>query len=174
MGLRYKYRQANKIINGLDDESLARTRAIGQEIQNAEKQLSHKGEKLFLKCKLECQGLCCRNIHSDSIISHYDLLFIMVMNPEISGMIATCLEKENLFYPSDCIFLKNGSGPCIFPSDSMPEICITAFCNYEKTIEKEINILKRKFIKLSWFIWSRKPRALKNKLMKGFRTSCVK
>ncbi len=163
MGLKYKFKRANRIIDTFHPAELARAREIGEEIQNAEKRLSGKGEKLFLECKTQCQGLCCRNIRPDEIISLYDLLFILVMNPELNGPIAECVEKETLFFASNCIFLKDGQGPCIFPSDSMPEICITAFCHYEKLIEKEINYLKRKFIKLTWFICLRKPWSLKNK-----------
>ncbi len=169
MGLKYKFNQAQKIINDLDDEALRIARGFGKEIQKAEKKLSQKGEKLFLKCKTECQGLCCLNLYPDSIISHYDFLFILVMNPDMNAAISKCLERENLFFATDCIFLKDGKGPCIFPPDSMPEICITAFCNYERSIEKEINFLKRKFTKLSRFIWLRKPRALKNKVIRHFK-----
>ncbi len=169
MGLKYKFNQAKKILNDLDPETLRNIRGIGKEIQKAEEKLTLKGERLFLKCKTECQGLCCRNLYPDSIISLYDFLFILVMNPKIDAAISKCLEKENIFYASDCMFLKDGQGPCIFPPDSMPEICITTFCNYERSIEKEINFLKRKFMKLNWFLWLRKPRVLKNKVIRCFK-----
>jgi len=169
MGLKYKFNKAQKILNALDHLTLKNARRIGKEIQKAEEKLTLKGEKLFLKCKTECQGICCRNLHADDIISHYDFLFILVMNPKISVAISQCLERDTIIYASDCIFLKNGKGPCIFPPDLMPEICITAFCSYERSIQKEINFLKRKFMKLSQFILLRKPRALKNKVIRRFK-----
>jgi hypothetical protein len=43
---------------------------------------------------------------------------------------AICLEYENRLLASDCIFLSNGKGPCIFPPAVRPEVCITTFCNY--------------------------------------------
>ncbi len=169
MGLKYKFNQAKKILNALDPEALRNIRGLGHAIQKAEEKLTKKGEKLFLKCKTECHGLCCRNLQPDSIISLYDFLFILVMNPETDAAISKCLENENLLYTSDCIFLKDGKGPCIFPTDSMPEICITSFCSYERSIEKEINFIKRKFMKLSQFILLRKLRALKSKVIRCFK-----
>ncbi|MDM8542552.1 hypothetical protein QUF75_15890 [Desulfococcaceae bacterium HSG7] len=169
MGLKYKFNQAKKILNALDPEALMNIRKIGRDIQRAEEKLTQKGKKLFLKCKTECHGLCCRNLQPDSIISLYDFLFILLMNPELHTAIAKCLENENIFYTSDCIFLKDGKGPCIFPPDSMPEICITSFCGYEYSIEKEINHLKRKFIKFIWLIFLHKQGMLKNKVVRWFK-----
>ncbi len=139
MGLRFKFNQARKILNDIDPEILKGAREIGKEIRKAEEKLTLKGKRLFFKCKTECQGLCCRNLHPDSIISLHDFLFILMMNPKMDASISKCLEKENIFYTSDCIFLKDSKGPCIFPPDSMPEICIASFCSYERSIEKEIN-----------------------------------
>jgi len=169
MGLKYKFNQAKKILNALGPEALMNIRRIGRNIQKAEEKLAQKGKKLFLRCKTECHGICCRNLQPDSIISLYDFLFILLMNPELHTAISKCLENENIFYTSDCIFLKDGKGPCIFPPDSMPEICITSFCSYERSIEREINVIKRKFMKLSWFLWLRKLLSLKNRMTKRFK-----
>jgi len=171
MGLRYTLNQAKKLLSVSDPETLRDIRKVARKIQKAEEKLNARGEKLFIKCKTECHGLCCRNLYPDAIISLYDFLFILVLRPETDAAISKCLENENIFYASDCVFLKGGQGPCIFPPNLMPEICITSFCMYEQSVQKEINYIKRQFITLSWFIWLRKPRTLRNKVIKFLRAS---
>jgi hypothetical protein len=59
----------------------------------------------------------------------------------LDDQMAACLKKEPALYISDCIFLKNGTGPCIFPHSVMPEMCITTFCFDETPAKKEIKLL---------------------------------
>jgi hypothetical protein len=46
-----------------------------------------------------------------------------------------CLARES-FFPSDCIFLENGTGPCLFPDSLRPERCIISFCGVEPSVRK--------------------------------------
>ena len=63
-------------------------------------------------------------------------------------------------YSADCIFLQNGTGPCMFPEGVRPEVCVTTFCGNHRYVRKEISRLKRKFFKLDAFIRLRRPHRL--------------
>jgi hypothetical protein len=97
-----------------------------------------------------CQGLCCRNIRPADIVTEWDLVYILALAPQIETAIAACLSNEN-FFPSDCIFLANGVGPCLFPDDLRPERCIISFCRVEPSIEKEIGLVMGGFSRLIRF-----------------------
>jgi hypothetical protein len=160
MGLNYSFKKAGKIINQLSPGDLITVEKICQEIQAAEDALNRKAEENLVKCLKKCEGLCCRNIRLDEIISLYDFIYLLTVQNSMRAKISKCLENEDLFYPADCIFLSDGKGPCIFPSNTRAAVCITTFCSNEAPIKREIRCVKRKFIKLNWFILTRKPRAL--------------
>ncbi len=168
MGINYKFRKAEEIIRESDPDDLKKLRGICQEIQIAEEDLLLASEELMEKCRDGCEGLCCRNIHLDDIITLSDFVYILIVESQIKEKARKCLKKESLF-SSDCIFLKNGKGPCLFPVNSRPEKCIVTFCADETPIRKEIRRLASNFDKLSRFILLRKPRVLKKMLLKMIR-----
>lgn len=156
MSLNHQFKQAKKIIRGLNSDNLKSLQKICCEIQAAEIRLQKKSRNLMTRCIQKCRGICCKNVQSDLIISHWDFVFILTMKPSLENQMLTCLEKEQPFFSSDCIFLNNGEGPCIFPDDARPEVCIVTFCDDTSKIKKEISQVKRKFFKLTWFVLLRK------------------
>jgi len=160
MGLNYNFKKAGKIISQLSPDDLITLEKICREIQAAENALIRKAEENLVNCLEKCEGLCCRNILPYEIISIYDFIYILTVQNSMHTEISRCLENEDTFFPADCIFLADGKGPCIFPPNARAAICITTFCNNEAPIKREIQCVKRKFVKLNWFILTRKPRAL--------------
>jgi hypothetical protein len=156
MSLNYQFRQAQKIIRGLNFEDTKSLKEICCEIQAAEIKLQKKSENLMTRCLEKCGGICCKNVQSDLIISHWDFVFILTLKPFLENDMLKCLKNEQPFFSSDCLFLKDGAGPCIFPNDARPEVCIVTFCDDTSPIKKEIVSVKRKFFKLTWFILWRK------------------
>jgi len=174
MGLTYSFKKAGKIITQLSPGDLKTLEKICQEIQTAEKALIRKAEENLVRCLKKCEGLCCRNIRLDEIISLYDFIYLLTVQNSLRSIISKCLENEDPLYPADCIFLADGKGPCIFPSNARAAICITTFCNNEAPIKREIRCVKRKFMKLNWFILTRKPRALIHSWLGSKRITRVK
>ena len=165
MGLKYKFKKAQGIIERSGNKDLIAIQGICEEIQRSQNKLLEEAKDVLKYCKDRCRGLCCRNIYPDEIITLEDFVYILTMESSMREEISECLKKETLF-SSSCIFLKRGEGPCIFPSDLRPEKCITSFCGGDTTIKKEINMVGSKFSKLIRFILLRKPRALKDFLLK--------
>jgi len=165
MGLKYKFKKAQEIIERTCNQDLVALKGICEEIQKVQNNLLEEAKDVLKYCKDRCRGLCCRNIYPDEIITLEDFVYILTMESSMREEISECLKKETLF-SSSCIFLKGGEGPCIFPSDLRPEKCITSFCGGDTTIKKEINMVGSKFSKLIRFILLRKPRALKDFLLK--------
>jgi hypothetical protein len=164
MGLKYNFKKAQGIIEGSGDKDLIAIKGICKEIQIAQNKLLEEGKDVLKYCD-RCRGLCCRNIYPDEIITLADFVYILAMESALREKISECLKKETLF-SSNCIFLKGGEGPCVFPSDLRPEKCITSFCGGDITIKKEINRVGSKFNKLIRFILLRKPRTFKDFLFK--------
>ncbi|WP_319524733.1 hypothetical protein [uncultured Desulfosarcina sp.] len=150
MGLDYSFRSAKKKIDRLDADERARLLEICEEIRHAEQALSEKAVPILQACVDRCQGLCCRNIRPADIVTEWDLVYILAMAPQLEPAIAACLSRED-FFPTDCIFLANGVGPCLFPDDLRPERCIISFCRVEPTIEKEIGRVMGGFSRLIRF-----------------------
>jgi hypothetical protein len=80
---------------------------------------------------------------------------------------AAGLGRES-FFASDCLFLKNGLGPCLFPEGLRPERCVTSFCRVEPSIEKEIGRVMGEFSRLVRFFWFRPFRRLGKGAMRVF------
>ncbi len=152
MSLKYQFTQAQKIISRLNSQDAKSLQKICRDIQAAEIKLQEKSKDLMTRCIKQCGGICCKNVQLDLIISHWDFVFILSLKPSLVNDMLTCLEKEQPFFSSDCIFLKDGAGPCIFPDDTRPEVCIVTFCDDISPVKKEIVSVKRKFFKLTWFI----------------------
>ncbi|MCP4350634.1 MAG: hypothetical protein GY795_34635 [Desulfobacterales bacterium] len=159
MGLKYKFKKAEEIIQRSDTEELKTLIGICKEIQTAEDELITGAEEVLSQCKNNCMGLCCRNICIDDIVTLLDFVYILAVDDSMKDRIPEYLKNETMF-TSDCVFLENGKGPCIFSSNSRPEKCIITFCGDEMSIKQEIRLLVSKFNKLSRFVMLRKPRAL--------------
>lgn len=153
MGLRHSFKSARRRIDALDAEERETLLAICRDIQHAQEALSKKAAPLSLNC-MACQGLCCRNIHPAEIITEWDLVYLLAMVPQMEAAMAVCLTTEG-FFPADCIFLENGTGPCLFPDTLRPERCIISFCQVEPSIEKEIRRVMGGFSRLIRFFMLR-------------------
>ena len=162
MSMRHLFRQAEKIIEGSNQEDLEGLKKICQEIRDAELELQEKSKPIMVRCIQRCEGICCRNVHLDLIIDVWDFLFILVLKPHLNKEIEECLQNEEPFFSADCVFLKNGVGPCIFPYDARPEVCLVTFCDDTSPIKKEIAKVKRKFFKLTWYVFLRKQGKMVN------------
>jgi len=158
MGLKHSFRTARKRIEGLDADERKTLLAICRDIQDAQETLTKKAAPLLANC-MACHGLCCRNIHPADIITEWDLLYILTMRPSIEDAVAVCLAGES-FFPSDCIFLQNGNGPCLLTENLRPERCIISFCRVEPSVEKEIGRVMSGFSRLIRFFMFRPLRRL--------------
>jgi Fe-S-cluster containining protein len=167
MALKEKYNTALEIISQMTDEELETVEKMCADIQAAQHRLLLTAEKNMEICMNQCEGLCCKNIVINDIIDMYDFIFILISDRDLTKVISKCLENENRFYSADCIFLKDGKGPCIFPWAAKPEICVTSFCGSEDGIGEGIGGVYKAFSKLEWYIALRTARHLKNFLM-GF------
>lgn len=158
MGLKHSFKTARKKIEGLDADERKILSAICNNIHDAQDTLTKKAAPLLANC-MACRGLCCRNIQPADIITEWDLVYILAMAPAVEDAVADCLAGES-FFPSDCIFLKNGTGPCLFPDGLRPERCIISFCRVEPSVEKEIGRVMEGFSRLIRFFMFRPLRRL--------------
>jgi hypothetical protein len=152
MGLQYQFKKAQKTISRLSPGDRQRLKEICGDIQQAEKRLRAAAADALVRCGTSCRGICCRNIDLDAILGLPDFVYILTLENRLADRMAACLQNENLFHIADCIFLENGTGPCIFPGTVMPEVCITTFCTTETHAKEEIRQLKWKFFQLGWFV----------------------
>ena len=150
MGLKHELKMARKKLAALDDGERETLMNICAEIQSAQKTLTEKASPLLGQCMTRCQGLCCRNIRVADILTLWDLIYILAMQPALAARMAACLEDEGLF-PADCHFLENGTGPCLFPAFVRPERCIISFCRVEPLVETEIARVMSGFSRLIRF-----------------------
>lgn len=151
MSLAYKYRKAQSFIGGLNDEEQEQLRALCEDIQQAEKQLKSIAKDAFTYCYTQCQGLCCRNIQPDTILTLQDLIYALALKPSLGNQIPQFLKNESL-YTSNCLFLANGEGPCLFSPYLMPETCVNSFCSDHPSVNREVRHVRSKFRKLAQFI----------------------
>jgi hypothetical protein len=163
MGLRHSFKSARKRIDLLDGEERESLLAVCRDIRQAQKVLTEKAAPLLANC-MACQGLCCRNIHPADIITEWDLVYILAMAPQIEAAMAVCLARE-AFFPADCIFLENGTGPCLFPDNLRPERCVISFCRVEPSVQDEIGRVMSGFSRLIRFFMFRPLRRLSRRLM---------
>ncbi|WP_419662511.1 uncharacterized protein Dvar_29740 [Desulfosarcina variabilis str. Montpellier] len=150
MGLKHDLQTARKKLAALDRGERESLMQICADIYGAQQALTEKAAPLLDQCMTRCQGLCCRNIRVAEIITKWDLIYILAMRPELGSRMASCLEKEDLF-AADCLFLENGTGPCLFPAYVRPERCIISFCRVEPLVEKEIAQVMKGFSRLIRF-----------------------
>jgi hypothetical protein len=152
MAIGYDFRQARRFVEEIADDDREKLTALCRSIQRAEARLLEAAAPLMERCAAQCRGICCRNIQMDAVIGRGDLVYILALNPRLAPQMAACLENEPLLYAADCIFLKNGVGPCIFPDTLKPDVCLTTFCEDTAAVAREIRQLKRRFMRLDLFI----------------------
>ena len=156
MSLKTKFRKAERLRKQVQSEDPDGLRRICGQIRNAQAALLASARQQMERCLARCGGICCRNIELDPIISHWDLMLILSLAPQIRSRMRECLRREDPLYRTDCVFLEDGIGPCIFPEHLRPEVCVTTFCRNERPIRSEIRRVQRKFFQLSWFVrWCR-------------------
>ena len=159
MGLGYQFKRARETLHRLSQTDRDALGKICLEIQRAEEDLQAAAAHALTYCQTACLGICCRNVDLDAVIGFPDFVYILTMAPDLADKTAACLKHEPALYVSDCIFLENGTGPCIFPGNVMPEVCITTFCSNETPAKREIRRLKWKFCRLNWFLGTRNAKA---------------
>lgn len=159
MSLAYKFRKAERLLRGLNAGDRGDLQMICHRIRDAQAALKTGAGQQMDRCIRHCGGICCRNIELEPIIGHLDLIFIMALAPGMRSRIRDCLIREDPLFRTDCIFLEGGQGPCIFPENVRPEVCVVTFCQYDRPIRREIRQVKRTFFQLSWFVMSCTARA---------------
>ena len=157
MGLKNKFNRAAFVIDHLTPGQLENVKDICSKIEAAQAELRRAAQPLMNRCINGCEGLCCRNIQADEIISLGDCVLILATGGTAPEEIARHLRRETPLFRSDCIFLKNRTGPCIFPLNARPEVCLTSFCDDAAIIKREVARLKWRFFKLSRYIFLHRP-----------------
>ena len=165
MGLQYQFKKAQETIRRLAPADRERLGEICGDIQRAEKSLRIAAAEALAYCGSSCLGVCCRNIDLDAVLGFPDFVYILTLENHLADRMAACLQNESALYITDCIFLENGIGPCIFSNTVMPEVCITTFCATETPAQPEIRRLKWKFFQLGWFLGTLKIRVFARNLL---------
>lgn len=155
MELNHLFKTADRIIERLSCEDRQTLETLCEDIRLAEAALNKTAEPLLYRCFESCAGLCCRNIRLAEIIGLYDFVYLLVAAGHRKNLVANCLRRESLF-SGDCIFLENGKGPCIFPPDARPRMCIISFCFDDTPVKQWIQAVNSAFDQLSRFIFSRR------------------
>jgi len=156
MSLSYCYRQAAHILPRLHPGSGGALKSLCRQIQVAERRLNAAAAARLNGCLEECRGLCCRNLQLDAVFGVPDFVYILATEPALDAAVARCLRHESPIFTSDCPFLENGVGPCIFPPDLRPEVCITSFCRGDEGLKAEIRRVKTCFWKLGVLVNTRR------------------
>lgn len=152
MSLASKFRRAERLLERMDPADRKGLHRICCDVRDAQATLLAAADKQMTRCIQHCKGICCRNIELDPIISHWDLVLILTLAPQVRRRICQCLQNEDPLYTSDCVFLADGKGPCVFPASMRPEVCVTTFCENDRALRREIRQVKWLFAKVSWFV----------------------
>jgi hypothetical protein len=150
------FSKATRILHRFPPDSRDLLDSVCRQIQDAEKSLNTAAAIRMQGCLKQCQGMCCRNLNLEAIFGVADFAYILAAQPGFDSAIRTCLQHERPIFTSDCPFLENGTGPCIFPSDVRPEVCITSFCRGEDALRAEIRRVKKGFWRLGVVLTLRK------------------
>lgn len=164
MEVQNKVKRARATLDRLTRDELDALEKICLDIRDAQEKLLEKSAETMTRCLTACEGLCCRNVQLGAIVSYWDFIYILTMAGEIRDSLRKCLTLEEPFAPRDCIFLKNGQGPCIFPQAVRPETCIVSFCTDEPALRKEIADVKKAFFKLQWHLRFSRLKSLWNEI----------
>jgi hypothetical protein len=166
MSLRHSYRQAEKIVRHWPAETRPLLSHLCRRIQNAERKLNVAATQRLEGCLADCRGLCCRNLHLEAVFGIPDFVYILSLAPALDTTIAECLRHEAPLFTSNCLFLERGVGPCLFPPDVRPEVCITSFCRGDEGLKPEIRRVKLGFWKLGLFLHLRRVPGVQRLLVK--------
>jgi len=165
--IRGDFAQAEKFIRRLDPQERETLRKICADIQETEYRFLDAASREMDQCYSGCRGLCCRNINLDAIITEVDCVYIRTIEPSMREAIDSCLRRETMF-PADCIFLRNGEGPCIFPAASRPKVCLNTFCTDTTPIRREMRLLSSRFGRLSRFMFFCKMKMFIRSIRRSF------
>lgn len=122
--------------------------SLCREIREAERGLNAAAARSLEGCLEGCRGLCCRNLDLSAVLGLEDFLYILCLEPGLWEEIAASVGQEAPLFSADCPFLECGRGPCRFPADLRPEVCITTFCRGEGAVKAEILRVRRGFQRL--------------------------
>ncbi len=153
MVLLSRYNQAAALLAGLDACRRRKLEAACRRIQKVQQEILRQGAVYLEHCGRVCKGLCCRNLNVAEIVSFYDFVLVLVSCPSLADLIAQRARAARKSHSADCVFLKDGRGPCLFPPDLKPERCVTSFCFHTGKIRRELSWLRRSFTRLVWLIW---------------------
>lgn len=156
MSLRYLYGHAAEDLRRWPSGSRPLLARLCRQIQDAERRLNSAAAVRLQGCLRECQGLCCRNLELEAVFGIPDFVYILGLEPFLHSAIADCLLAESSIFTSNCPFLEHGVGPCIFPPDLRPEVCITSFCRGDGALGAEIRRVKTGFWKLGLLLHFRR------------------
>lgn len=156
MELYNKIVKAQHFIESLSADEKKALLRICRDIQCAQDVLNTGARSYFNACIGSCQGICCRNININDVVTHLDLIYVLYMQKKMVDQVTQCAMSESL-YTEDCLFLGKGIGPCIFPANVKPERCIITFCGETGPIRREIKAVRSKFNKLSRFTKIKRP-----------------
>ena len=166
MSLRYSYHQSAKIVRQWPSGRRPLLDHLCRRIQDAERRLNAAAVLRLQGCLKDCKGLCCRNLQLDAVFGIPDFVYILASTPALDAKIEECVRHEEPLFTSNCLFLERGEGPCIFPLDLRPEVCITSFCRGDDAIKAEIRRVKIDFWKLGFFLHFRKAPLVHRLLLK--------
>jgi hypothetical protein len=166
MSLLNSYHQSAKIVQQWPSGRRPLLAHLCRRIQDAERNLNAAAALRLEDCLKDCRGLCCRNLQLDAVFGIPDFVYILALTPALDAKIEECLRHEDPFFTSNCLFLERGVGPCIFPPDLRPEVCITSFCRGDDAIKAEIRRVKIDFWKLGVFLHFRKAPLVHRLLVK--------
>jgi uncharacterized protein YcgL (UPF0745 family) len=152
MSLTYCFKKASHIMQRFSPGSRDVRDALCRQIQEAETELNAAAALRLKGCLEGCRGLCCRNLQLEAVFGVPDFVYILAMEPALESKIGECLRHEDPLFSSKCIFLQDGVGPCLFPPDVRPEVCITSFCGEDAVLKAEIRQVKKAFWKLGFFL----------------------
>jgi hypothetical protein len=155
MELTRLFKSAQRFIQRLSLEDRQTVAGLCEDIRRAEAALNKAAEPLLHRCIESCSGLCCRNVRLAEIIGWVDFIYLLTVAGHQKEIMAKALHRESLF-SGDCIFLKNAKGPCIFPNDARPRMCIISFCFDDTPVKNRIQAVNSAFGELSRFILSRR------------------
>lgn len=176
MSLNYAFRRAVVLIDGMNAAERARLSDLCSRVRAAEEELTSAASRLLQDCGVRCRGICCRNLEMDAVIAYGDFVYILEGAAWLGDAIARNLEREEPFYTSNCPFLEGGVGPCIFPADLRPEVCVTSFCRDDAEVRAEIRRVRRCFRRLGWFLflsgWRGRFRARQRTAAQGPDAAC--
>ncbi len=159
MGIQYKIRKADAILRRLSPEQRQRAGQVCRNIRQEQLRLLSEGRSLFERCISGCGGLCCKNVIADELITLRDMVFILAASRFRPEKLLPLAAKEPLF-TADCMFLENGTGPCIFPDGIRPEKCVLSFCGDDRPIAARIRSVHREFVRLHRLLLLYKPLSL--------------